>query len=69
MIILETGAEVEIPETEVQTGSLETRIGVDTIEAGPGHETDQEVEEEMVNEEAVYPSRRETGGMTLLEQV
>ena len=36
MITLETGAEAEIPETEAQTSSLETGIGVGTIEAGPG---------------------------------
>ena len=69
MITLETGAEVEIPETKARTGSLETGIGADTIEAGPGHEIDQEAEEETVIEEAVCPSEIEAGGTSPLGQV
>ena len=69
MITLETGAEVKIPEKEAQTDSLETGTGADTIEAGPGHEIDQEAEEETDIEEVVYPSKIETGGTTPLEQV
>ena len=69
MVTQETGIEAETPETGVEKGFQETGTGVDTIEAGPGHEIDQEAEEEIVNEETVFHSERGTGVTTLLEQV
>ena len=69
MVTQETGIEAETPETEAEKGFLETGTGVNTIGAGLGHEIDQEAEEEIVNEETVYHSKRGTGVTTPLEQV